>query len=215
MFSGIIEAQGQCVSIQELPQALQLKISRPSSFKDLKRGDSIAVDGVCLTVEDLQKPFFQVTIGFETLQVTRWTPSFLERKLLNLERSMIWGDRNHGHWVTGHVDGVAQVTSVISQGPSRLLTLRLSSVFYPYLWPKGSVALNGVSLTVNKVGEVAEQKGFLYLDICLIPETLRKTNLSQLEEGDMVNFELDQWARAFVHWRRLQEEGYLFKEMGS
>lgn len=192
MFSGIVEAQARLLEFKADLQKLQIKIEKPNTFNDIALGDSIAVNGVCLTVEDYDDNRIQFSVGVETLRITGWTQKMLESRPLNLERSLRLSDRMHGHMVAGHVDGLALITSLQNEANSRILKLKIGHrELLPLLWQKGSVALNGVSLTINKV--IGDE-----IEVCLIPETLKRTNFSVLNVGDTVTVEADQWARA-VH----------------
>lgn len=197
MFSGIVEAVAPVVSIKSLKKAYQICIKKPSDFDDLKVGDSVAVDGVCLTVENFDSEQMTFTIAAETLQVTGWTEANLSNARLNLERSLRMGDRIHGHLVAGHVDGVGEILSRERDGESLWYWIQFPKELAPMFWKKGSVSLKGVSLTINEV------KG-LSLSVCLIPETLRQTNLSDLLVGEKVNLEVDTLARAMIHYMKTE-----------
>jgi riboflavin synthase len=195
LFTGIIEALSSSQKIKMNESSIQLQLARPGFFEDLKIGDSVAVNGTCLTVEALTSDTFQVTIGFETLQILGLSPlaaeRFFSKAQLNLERPMLIGDRVHGHWVTGHVDAVGTVERGEEVHDGWLLTVKFPEALKAYFWKKGSVCLNGVSLTINDVaGSV--------LSVFLIPETLRKTNLKLIEPGQTINIEADYLAKAIV-----------------
>jgi len=198
MFSGIVEAQVPLKRLKERAQILELRLERPRNFNDLKAGDSIAVNGVCLTVEDLTTDEIAFAVAAETLQVTGWSMEKLGKQSFNLERSISLGDRIHGHLVAGHVDGIGRVVDKVTRGESTELLIAFDEAMRPFLWRKGSVAVNGVSLTINEV------EGGKFR-ICLIPETLRRTNLGALLAGDTVNLEADMMARGLVNWLRHEE----------
>jgi riboflavin synthase len=148
-----------------------------------------------LTVESYDEETIVFALAAETLAVTNWQspsgPSDLVGRRINLERSLKMGDRIHGHWVTGHVDAAAKVTKVDELPGMRVIDVEIPKAIRPMVWKKGSWAINGVSLTVNSVdGGVASH--------CLIPETLSRTNLSDLKPGDLVNVEVDVFARALA-----------------
>lgn len=194
MFSGIVEACASVSRVEPGDGVLRIFLSRPTDFNDLKAGDSVAVNGVCLTIEEPLGELMRFALAAETLQLTRWKAETLKGRSLNVERSLRWNDRIHGHLVTGHVDGVGSVKAIQAEGSeSRRLWIKLEPQLMPYLWSKGSVALNGVSLTVNRV----EQDAF---EVCLIPETLKRTNLESLAVGDEVLIEVDNMARGLVNW---------------
>ena len=192
MFSGIIESTARVTSARERDEVLELTIERPAGFDDVTLGDSIAVDGVCLTVERFDHASLQFALGAETLRVTGWSIPRLTQNPRNLERSLRMGDRIHGHLVTGHVDAQASVASADRQGENLKLVIQTPAALRPYVWSKGSVAINGVSLTVNRVTRETFAVG-------LIPETLKRTNLGDLKAGDLINLEVDNMARGLVH----------------
>jgi riboflavin synthase len=189
MFSGIVESVMPILSSQELPGAFRIQIEKPSEFDDLKTGDSIACDGVCLTVESFDAHQMTFALAAETIKVLRWNPDSWLGKKVNLERSLRMGDRIHGHLVTGHVDSLGQILWTKTEGESFFLRVKVAKTILPYVWKKGSITLNGVSLTVNEL-EKDE------LEVCLIPETLKRTNLGLLKAGDSLNVEPDYMARA-------------------
>ena len=194
MFSGIIESTQKITDVTRLDKALRIKVSRPSFFNDLKRGDSIAINGICLTLEDFTSEVMEFTLGYETLRIIFGDSTSLEsldsfKKKLNLERSLRFGDRIHGHLVSGHVDCKAVIIDKQWQGESLLFKIQLPVAMEPFIWKKGTVAVNGVSLTVNELGEsVSEGKFF---EVCLIPETIKQTNLSDYDRNEFFNLEAD------------------------
>lgn len=193
MFSGIVEACSPVIHVSDQESALQMRLVRPADFSDIKPGDSIACNGVCLTVEKFDDQSMDFTLGLETLNVTGWTSESLKTQKFNLERSLRLGDRLHGHMVTGHVETMAQVMR-IDQGSSWVLDFQVQNLDRKLIWRKGSVTLNGVSLTVNQL-EGSQ------LQVCLIPETLERTNLSQLKIGDVVTVEYDVFAKSVVNYQ--------------
>jgi riboflavin synthase len=203
MFSGIIEAKSKVLEFKPLdtenPQNLvRIQVAKPTQFDDIKTGDSIAVNGICLTVENFNDQSIQFALGHETLKVANWNEKTLSSNELNLERSLRIGDRVHGHFVTGHVDGRAEVVRSYDQGGSWMLDIKIPASIAAFVWPKGSLALNGVSLTINSI-----EKDIL--GFCLIPETVQRTNLASLKAGDFVLVEADQMARALVRREKLNE----------
>ncbi len=198
MFSGIVETFSSVTEVQPGPGLLTIKIKKPSDFDDLKSGDSIAVDGICLTLEGFDEQHMSFSLALETLRVTGWTPDGVKNRVVNLERSLRLNDRIHGHLVTGHVDAATNVLRADWEGESLKLTIAIPQVLRPLIWTKGSVAVNGVSLTINQVTEGEFTVG-------LIPETLRRTNLNSVKAGDRVNLEADNMARGLLHFSRTQE----------
>ena len=194
MFSGIVESVQPILSVHEAPGAIRISVQKPSEFTDIRIGDSIAMNGVCLTVEAFNDTEVQFALGVETLKVLALQsakPSELLGKRVNLERSLKFGDRIHGHLVSGHVEGLGVVTKSEASGASWLLEVQAPESLLPYIWKKGSLTIHGVSLTVNEIKNSA-------IAVCLIPETLKRTNLGQLKIGDKVNLEPDFMARAVL-----------------
>lgn len=198
MFSGIIEGKSRVETAIQRDEVVELHIVRPRHFNDLSIGDSIAVNGICLTVESFSTTDIQFAVAYETLKVTGWKAKTLQGLEVNLERSLRFGDRIHGHIVTGHVDAVGQIDSVQLIGENFILKIRFDESLRPFIWRKGSVALDGVSLTINEVTDQC-------LEVCLIPETLKRTNLGSLQRGDAINIEVDAMARGLVRNLNLRE----------
>ena len=192
MFSGIIEAKSSILMTQDLDRALRIRVQRPLTFDDIKLGDSVAVNGVCLTIEECTPELLTFTLAAETLKVLRWTQAPWTLHPVNLERSLRFGDRIHGHLVSGHVDELGEVVKAESFGDSWLLDVSFDSGKSDLIWKKGSITIQGVSLTVNEV------KGSI-LSVCLIPETVKRTNLSEFKVHDFVNLEYDWMAKALIH----------------
>ena len=198
MFTGIIECTSSVLQVNPVVSGrlVRISVARPIGFDDIHPGDSIAVNGVCLTVEDqnLSSGQIQFALAEETLDITALAGLSVGESV-NLERSAQVGSRVHGHNVLGHVDGVCTVKS-FSDLPDRMgrnLTVLLGVSYKKYLWKKASWALSGVSLTINEVREVGDQ---LEVDHCLIPETLKRTNLGQVRIHDRLNFEVDNMNKA-------------------
>ena len=181
MFTGIIESLGEIKQIATLEQGLRLSIAAGGlDLNEVRVGDSIAVNGICLTVVAHGPGEFSVEVSRETLDCTQGLDSPGE---VNLEKALRLSDRLGGHLVSGHVDGVGKVVKFEAAGECRLLTVRSPRTLAKYIAQKGSVTVNGVSLTVNRV----EGEDF---DINLIPHTLEMTNLKSLQPGDRVNLEV-------------------------
>ena len=195
MFSGIIEAQSKLLSQSTSDQAIRIVIERPRHFDDLKIGDSVCTNGVCLTVEKFDSEKIQFCLGAETLKLLEAGFEFWSKYPLNLERSLRLGDRVHGHLVTGHVDSLARVLKSYSDGECWQLQIEISDHLIPFFWKKGSVCLNGVSLTVNEVQKNSKQN---FIEVCLIPETIQKTNLKYYQTGQYLNVESDYLAKAYI-----------------
>lgn len=199
MFSGIVESQSKVIktsSDQNTDQKLiRILVQRPASFDDLKIGDSICVNGICLTIEEFDSKQIQFCLGFETLSILSSSFTQWSQFNLNLERSLKLGDRVHGHLVTGHVDGLGKIIHSYADGDCWQMRLQVPSDLKNFFWKKGSVCLNGVSLTVNEVNDEM-------ISVCLIPETIAVTNLSSLPEGYFVNVEADYLAKAYFQYQK-------------
>lgn len=198
MFSGIVEATGELLEARSQGEVLRLKLKKPSYFSDISLGDSIAVDGVCLTVEAFDSDSMTFALAAETLQVLKWNMRNWKNKVFNLERSLRYGDRIHGHLVTGHVDVLGSITDATHGVESSILEIELPPRVLPYVWAKGGMAINGVSLTINTLVDHR-------VSLCLIPETLKRTNLGALKRGDLVHIEADYMAKAIVRAKNLSE----------
>lgn len=183
MFTGIIQEKGKFLERSKSEHKYQLKIKAEKVLADLKKGDSIAVNGVCLTVIDFGNNYFKADLMPETLRATNLAN--LERSsILNLEQSLKSSDFIGGHFVTGHVDSTAVVKSIKKEANAQIIEMEVDSETEKLIVAKGSAALNGVSLTVMKI-----KNGIL--TISLIPETWSETNLGNLSLGDKVNIETD------------------------
>lgn len=210
MFSGIIETTSQIISAEKIGSVYQIIVQKPEGFDDLKIGDSIAVNGVCLTVEKFDKGTIQFAIGPETLKITNWENTLGKDSLVNLERSLRFGDRIHGHLVTGHVDAIGKVVDTISTDGTLFFAVQMPEKFKKYVWKKGSMCISGVSLTINEVDSDV-------VSFYLIPETLKKTNLKNIKAGDDINLEFDYMAKAAIHYQEntFGQENRFGQEMGQ
>jgi len=186
MFTGIIEAVGQIKQAEQRDKGVRLTIaSERLDFSDVAVGDSIAANGVCLTVIALAGNAYTVDVSQESLSCT---VGLGEPGEVNLEKAMRLSDRLGGHLVSGHVDGVGEVVKFEPVGESHLLQIRAPRELSRFIASKGSITVNGVSLTVNEVSDDA-------FTINLIPHTLDVTTLKHLKPGARVNLEVDMLAR--------------------
>jgi riboflavin synthase len=186
VFSGIVEAVGRVTALSRTSAAAQLSVAPGAlDLADVHRGDSICVDGICLTVADTAKTVLLFDLSPETLAVSA---GFAEGQDVNLEKSLRWSDRVGGHFVAGHVDGIGQLAAIEEADGNRVIAVRFPASLRPYLARKGSIAINGVSLTVNSVSRER-------FSVNLIPHTLALTNLGALVKGSRVNLEVDPLAR--------------------
>jgi riboflavin synthase len=184
MFTGLVEDVGTVVRADRRSDALVLAV-RPTRMPlgELTIGESVCHDGACLTVTDLGRDSYTVLAGQETLNRTTLGNLRIGKKL-NLERSLKVGDRLGGHWVTGHVDGTGELVVRRDQGANLVLGVRAPQALLRYIVEKGSIAIAGVSLTVNAVD--AET-----FSVAIIPHTREHTTLGDLAPGDRVNLEVD------------------------
>ena len=186
MFTGIVAAVGTVTAAVPAAGGLRLVVDAAGlGLKDVAVGDSIAVDGICLTVAARSARNFEADVSRETLACTA---GFARGGRVNLEKALRAADRLGGHLVSGHVDGVGIVTRMQRAGANRVVAFRAPAQFAKYIARKGSVTLNGVSLTVNAVNGVK-------FTVNLIPHTLAETNLGELGVGRRVNIEVDMLAR--------------------
>ena len=190
MFTGIITDIGRIEAVEQRGDA-RLKIACGYDMAGVDLGASIACSGVCLTVVDKSEGWFAVDASTETL--SRTVPGMWEAgRRLNLERALKVGDELGGHIVTGHVDGIGEVEATLEVGGSIRVTIIAGDQVAPYVAPKGSIAVDGVSLTVNEVENLSEGARF---SINIIPHTAERTTFADLKAGDRVNLEIDILAR--------------------
>lgn len=190
MFTGIITDIGTIRSIEPRGDT-RMVIETAFDLDTVEIGASIACSGVCLTVVDKGDGWFAVDASGETLSRTalgNWEPG----TRINLERALKVGDELGGHIVTGHVDGVGTVASIVPDGASRRIQFQGPKALAPYIAQKGSVTIDGISLTVNGVEDGAD--GVLF-DVNVIPHTQSCTTLGQIKVGDSINIEIDVLAR--------------------
>ena len=191
MFTGIVETTGVIEKAIVAPENTRLTINAPKlGLHQVAIGDSIAVNGCCLTVVEKSPETFSVDVSNETLSLTSGLKLGAE---VNLEKSLRFGDRLGGHLVSGHIDGVGLVTAIDDLGASWRLEIDAPKELARFVARKGSITVNGVSLTVNKVSDVAE--GNALFEINIIPHTHQVTTIRLLRKGMKVNLEIDLLAR--------------------
>ena len=183
MFTGLIEEIGTVEELVPLGDAVRIAVRAPKVTQDAAAGDSIAVDGVCLTVVDNASGTFTADVMRETLDRSR-LGSYAPGSRVNLERALAAGQRMGGHIVQGHVDGVAEVVSRTASEHWEVVRFTLPQQLNRYVVETGSIAINGTSLTVSTVSEG-------YFEVSLIPTTLSETTAGALQPGDPVNLEVD------------------------
>lgn len=187
MFTGLVEEIGTVEGLTQLDDAVRIAVHAPKVTADAAPGDSIAVDGVCLTLVGNDGGVFTADVMRETLERSR-LGSYAPGARVNLERALAAGQRMGGHIVQGHVDGVGEVVSRTPSAHWEVVRFTLPGRLERYVVEKGSIAVNGTSLTVSAVGE-----GFF--EVSLIPTTLRETTAGGLAPGDPVNLEVDIMAK--------------------
>jgi riboflavin synthase len=204
MFTGIIEELGRIVAWTPTADAARITVNAPLAVSDAKHGDSISVSGVCLTVVDQGEDWFSADVMAETIAMS--TLSGLEPgTLVNLERAAKVGDRIGGHIVQGHIDGTSRILSLEDGSAWRVVRLSLDPEHAPLVTRKGSIAIDGISLTVSSIGAD-------WFEVSLIPETLEATTLGAKVVGDAVNIETDVLARQV---QRLIQFGFEEPTAGS
>ena len=183
MFTGLIEDIGNIVKLERSGEGALVVVSHTAVLDDLKLGDSVAVDGVCLTLTDLNSLSFSAEASAETIRRTTLDTK-KPHEQVNLERALRLNDRLGGHLVTGHVDEVGTIVSIIPEGSSKKITITVSPKTTRYVVEKGSVTVDGISLTVN---EVRDDR----FSVNIIPHTASQTTLTAKRTGDKVNIETD------------------------
>ncbi len=187
MFTGIIEEIGTIAEVQPISNGVTVKIRATTVLEDIKIGDSIAVSGPCLTVRDLEQDAFVADISEETCHRTTLRNCKVGTHV-NLERSLRLGDRIGGHLVLGHVDEVATISGWKDEGSSSRMQVTLIPKVKPYIAYKGSIAVDGVSLTIANIYDDT-------FEVALIPHTLNVTTLGKKQIREIVNIEVDVMAR--------------------
>jgi len=183
MFTGLVEEIGQIAAVESLGASRRFTIRAEKILDDAKIDDSICVSGVCLTVVARAANTFQVQAVDETLRKTA-LGNLRQNDRVNLERALRPTDRLGGHFVQGHVDGIAPIVDLIPQAAGQLLVVELSQDLWRYVIPHGSITLDGVSLTVARLEEPR-------ITLALIPHTLAQTTLGERRRGDCLNVETD------------------------
>lgn len=191
MFTGIVESTGTINRTTKVPGGRRLRVEVGVVASECKHGDSICVSGVCLTVTTIDNGAIEFDVVTETLDKT----TLGEKRVgdcVNIERSLRVGDRLDGHFVQGHIDGVATVEAVERTTVEHVVRFACDHEMSRFIIPKGSIAIDGVSLTIAAVRDAS-------FSVALIPTTLERTTLGQLDRGDSVNVETDIIVRTIVH----------------
>jgi len=188
MFTGIIEAIGKIELIEDIDSDKRFVITSDSlDLSDIKRGDSISVSGVCLTIVDLQENGFSVDVSVETLSCTTFN-ELVAGDQVNLEKALQLSLRLSGHMVSGHVDGKGMIQKKVTDARSERFDINFPVELGKYICKKGSICIDGVSLTINDVDK-------LTFSVNIIPHTLKETIFSTYTEGKQINLEVDIVAR--------------------
>jgi len=189
MFTGLIQAVGQVSTIERQESSARIEISSKEIASEIAQGDSVSVNGVCLTVVSFDESKFAVDVMVQTLNLTS-TGSLEVGSAVNLELATRTADRLGGHIVQGHVDGVAQVVAIFADSQWTRMDISIPKELMKYVVAQGSICVEGVSLTVGELNDPADQ-----ISVWLIPETLANTNLSQKQVGAVLNIEVDVLAK--------------------
>ena len=199
MFTGIVTDIGEVIDL-EMRGDIKARIKTAYDTDTIDEGASIACDGVCLTVIEIGADWFDVEISAETVSKTNvGMNKWFAGKRLNLERALKLGDELGGHIVSGPVDGVAMVINMADEGDSTRITIKAPSDLAKFIAPKGSVTLNGTSLTVNEVSEDT-------FGVNLIPHTKQVTTWGDVKTGDALNLEIDTLARYVARLAEYQSQ---------
>lgn len=204
MFTGLIQEVGLVEAVSPRGGGLQLAVAAPRIGPQCSTGESIAVNGACLTVERPGQRGFVCFAGSETIRRTT-VGELVPRAPVNLERALAVGDRMGGHFVQGHVDCVGILVGRAAEGETILLEFELPQEYLPYVAPKGSIAVDGISLTVTEVTE----RGF---GVAIIPHTLANTTLAGARVGQRVNIETDIIAKYVARLTGVRVSGGLTRE---
>ena len=186
MFTGIIQSIGVIKKIESLKKDVQISIVYdPKKINDINLGDSISINGICLTVQKKQKNQFIFHVSQETLNRTI---AFKENAMVNLESSLLYNGKVGGHFVTGHIDGIGKISEIKINSQCWIIEIKPPKKLLKFIAEKGSISINGVSLTVNSIKDDK-------FKVNIIPFTLKETNLGALVKGSEINIEIDLIAR--------------------
>ncbi|MBI5604147.1 MAG: riboflavin synthase [Deltaproteobacteria bacterium] len=199
MFTGLVEGQGEIVRIEKKGNKALLWIKPDFLLEEKKLGESISVNGVCLTAAAWKGEIFSVDVSEETLRRSN-LGRLKSGNQVNLERALKLSDRLGGHWVTGHIDGTGRIEHKKMQENFFLLTISYPKALSPFIIEKGSIAVDGISLTVNRAGEGT-------FDLTIIPHTANQTTLNRKKVGEEVNLETDLIGKYVFQFLSRRKEG--------
>tara|TARA_A100000164_G_scaffold114484_1_gene100869 strand:+ start:179 stop:793 length:615 start_codon:yes stop_codon:yes gene_type:complete len=186
VFTGIIQEKAQVSRIEKSKDFSSIRIETSSDFVEgIKIGASVSIDGVCLTVTSIRDNSLTFDIIVETLRVTNLS-NLEESDLVNLERAARFGDEIGGHIISGHVSGIVKISKIDKTTNNHIISFKTSNDLIKYIFPKGYVSLNGISLTVGEVNRTEN-----IFSVYLIPETLRITTMDDKKIGDVINLEIE------------------------
>ncbi len=197
MFTGLVEGLGEITAIHSLGNDLRLDVKPLFTFENPIIGESVAINGVCLTVEKAENHILGFYASHETLMCSN-IKLLKNKSLVNMERALALGARLGGHLVSGHVDTLGTVISLENNGNSKIITIQFDNEFAKYIIPKGSVALDGISLTVNACG-------IDYLTVNVIPETWKVTSIAKWNIGQKINIETDMIGKYILRSQFIEE----------
>ncbi len=210
MFTGLIEEVGKVSDISVRNKGLRIKIEAKNIIVDVKEGDSIAINGACLTVISLYKDGFSFDVSEETLN--RTNIKYLKiGHYVNLERALKVSDRLGGHILQGHIDTTSVITGLTPYGEHTILKIELPNEYRKFVIEKGSIAIDGISLTINKI-----ENNEIFINI--IPHTLKSTNLQYRKVGDTVNLEFDilgKYVLQYIEGLKKSSNSYLEKLLSN
>ena len=192
MFTGIVRNKGVIKNIRRLSSSYRLYIK--SDMEEVNPGDSIAVNGVCLTVTDIQRDIFAFDLSFETLKKTAFS-KYKNGTVVNLEKALTLNSTLDGHIVQGHVDETGEIISLTKKENAWEIKVKVKDKSMPYLVPTGSIAVNGVSLTIANSNKNV-------FTLVIIPHSFKETNISLLKKGDIVNIEYDFIAKYLFYFKK-------------
>lgn len=197
MFTGLVAGQGEIVFFNKNSNDARLGIKPNFIFENPVIGESVAINGACLTVESFSNGVLSFYTSAETLSCSTLTALALGNRV-NMERALALGDRLGGHLVSGHIDCVGTLMKIQDIGSSKSLKIAFLEEIAPYIIPKGSIALDGISLTVNTCG-------ISFLEVNVIPETWKVTNISQWKEGQRINIETDMIGKYILRFKTIEK----------